>query len=147
MSKHKVRDSIVFRKAADMLVGDGINVEYNNAVTTIVSVVDSISSKEHFVNIRYDEDAKVIKVTCSCTLQSLKSKHLPLCSHIVAAVNKITSEHLGTLRIDICLNQEEVNLLEENKKVSVNIDGIDSNVQVNLSKSDEFGSVVSYEVE
>jgi hypothetical protein len=84
-------DSAVFKNATTIISADLIKLAHSNEVCCIYSVVDPRSEKEHFVNLKYDDEARVVKATCSCTIQSLKSKHLPLCSHIAAAIAKQVS--------------------------------------------------------
>lgn len=81
-------DSAVFKNAREIISQDLIKLEHCAEACNVYSVVDPKSKKEHFVNLKYDVEARVVKVTCSCTIQSLKSKHLPLCSHIVAAISE-----------------------------------------------------------
>lgn len=84
-------DSAVFKNAT-LIIGTGlIKLVHSNESCCIYSVTDPRSEKEHLVNLKYDVDVRVVKATCSCTLQSLKSKHLPLCSHIAAAITKQVS--------------------------------------------------------
>lgn len=137
---NKIQKSDVFKKAAKMRGDSWVNVEHEDDVTSIVSVVDPNSSKEHLVSIKYDEVAKVIKATCSCTIQSLKSKHLPLCSHIVSAVNELTSMHVNSLQLEVGLNDEEVELINKDEEVLVRVDTDESEIFINLFKHDKFGS-------
>ena len=49
-------------------------------------VEDMNSKKEHLVMLKYDGRSQTTSISCDCTLQALKIKHLPLCSHILAAM-------------------------------------------------------------
>ena len=49
------------------------------------SVTDMESEKDHSVILSLTKH-KVINARCDCTLGSMKSKHFPLCSHIMASI-------------------------------------------------------------
>jgi len=52
------------------------------------TVTDANSGKDHQVALEFDESNKIIKMRCDCTIASLKCKHLPLCSHMMAAIQR-----------------------------------------------------------
>ncbi len=51
-----------------------------------LEVQDAVSEDWHSVIVSLDEESRVIKLMCDCTNASLRSKHLPLCSHMITAV-------------------------------------------------------------
>ena len=84
---NKIERSSIFKNAEKIWRDNLIELNYEDDRSIIASVIDPVSKKEHFVNIKLDSIHKIITVTCSCTIQSLKGKHLPLCSHIIATTH------------------------------------------------------------
>lgn len=54
-------------------------------------VTDPDSEKKHMVLIELT-DNKVWSMSCDCTSQSIKSKYMPICSHMMAVIRQATYE-------------------------------------------------------
>ena len=78
--------SQIFSNAYHIYQGGLIKVDTVSATTIYFVVQDLNSGKEHNVTLGYDINSQTTGLTCTCTIQSLKIKHKPLCSHMVAAI-------------------------------------------------------------
>lgn len=85
-TKNKLNELSVFKNAYLIYHGGLIQLDEKTENATYYAVTDPDSEKEHIVTIYFDSNNKVIKLSCECTIQSLKCKQLPLCSHMMAAV-------------------------------------------------------------
>lgn len=83
----------VFRNAYFMHESGLVRKDSESDRCVYYSVTDGHSKEDHQVIITLDEESKVIKITCDCTSASIKSKHLPLCSHMMAAIRRAMFEY------------------------------------------------------
>ena len=81
----KIRNLEIFKTALYIHEAGLIKCDGSSERKIYYLVTDPASEKEHSVVIELTEN-QVIKLTCSCTLAALKSKHLPICSHMMAAI-------------------------------------------------------------
>lgn len=78
--------SRIFKEAYKIYQGGFLKVKETTNSSIIYEVEDLNSKKIHLVTLKYDFTAKTASIDCTCTIQALKSKHKPLCSHIVACI-------------------------------------------------------------
>lgn len=78
--------SQIFSNAYHIYQGGFIKIERISDTTIYFEVEDLNSGKIHNVSLGYDERSQTTGLNCDCTIQALKIKHKPLCSHMVAAI-------------------------------------------------------------
>lgn len=78
--------SKVFKNAYDLYHGGFLKVKDVTKSTIVYEVEDLLSGKLHLVSLKYDFKTGTCGVDCTCTIQALKSKLKPLCSHIVGCM-------------------------------------------------------------
>ena len=78
----------IFKNAYNAYLSGNVWKDGESETRIYYTVTDSHSGKEHQVIIEFDETNKIIKMRCDCTIASLKCKHLPLCSHMMAAIQR-----------------------------------------------------------
>lgn len=81
---------LAFRKAYHMYVAGQVWKDGESDTKVYYTVTDCDSKKDHQVTIEMDN--QVLKLSCDCTVASIKSKHLPLCSHMMAAIQRSVYE-------------------------------------------------------
>jgi len=87
-----VTKSRVFKNAYKMYHSVDVELTSSSENALYFSAVDPDSKKEHMVVIKYNEEGRVLELSCTCTIQSMKIKHRPICSHMVAVLTKAMFE-------------------------------------------------------
>lgn len=80
--------SQIFQRGKSLYNSGNVYLDSQTDTCITYIAIDQESGKEHKVDIYYNSVTKAVSVTCDCTHASLKIKFLPLCAHILAALNR-----------------------------------------------------------
>ena len=75
-----------FKKAYVLHQGGFVKEVERTKNKSYFSVENPDSHKEHMLTMALDDETKTIRITCTCTQCSIKSKHQPLCPYKMATI-------------------------------------------------------------